>query len=33
VQFPGGDIRGALIAPIPEPETYAFVKQAENDSA
>ena len=33
VQFPGGEIRGALIAPIPEPETYAFVKQAENDSA
>jgi hypothetical protein len=25
VQFPGGEIRGALIAPIPEPETYALM--------
>jgi hypothetical protein len=24
-QFPGGEIRGALIAPIPEPETYALM--------
>lgn len=25
VQFPGGEVRGALIAPIPEPETYALM--------
>ena len=25
VQFPGGEIRGALVAPIPEPETYALM--------
>ncbi len=25
IQFPAGEIRGALIAPIPEPETYALM--------
>ena len=25
VQFPGGEVRGALVTPIPEPETYALM--------